>query len=77
MSFKKVEAILAPILKDKVKQELPLRLTKKEDVWIIDGKLRTPRCKDDDKKCFHLDQSPVHLELSSKDGRVIKLYQLK
>lgn len=70
------KAILKPILKEDLKKELPLEIKKKENIWIIQGKKRS-KCLSSDKNCYSFDQTPVYLELSSIDGRVIKVIKYK
>ena len=71
------EAILTPILKKEMKQQTPLRAHRKGDIWIIEGKERKTKCQDDDKNCYRLDLSPLYMEISAKDGRILKLYKYK
>lgn len=70
------KSILKPILKEDLKKELPFEIKKKENIWIIQGRKRS-KCLSSDKNCFSFDQSPVYLELSSIDGRVIKVIKYK
>lgn len=75
-AVKIAELLLAPILKKDLKQELPLKAIKIGNVWIVEGRERLV-CNKNEKNCFQLDGSPVHIEIDARDGRVIKLYKFK
>lgn len=64
------QAVLKPLLKNEYKKELPLRATKKDDKWIVQGKKRK-KCGPKKKDCFQLDNSPVYLEINADSGQII------
>jgi hypothetical protein len=68
--------VLEPILLDHLKDEVPFRISRNGNTWIIDGKERS-KCKKNEPNCFQLDGSSVHLEVDARDARVIKLYKYK
>lgn len=77
IAIKIAEIVLKPIFKHEMKKQIPLRAHRNGDIWVIEGKEQKTKCNDKDKSCFRLDQSPIHMEIAVKDGRILKLYKYK
>jgi hypothetical protein len=75
-ALKVAEAILRPILGDKISEELPFNIIRKGDIWVVSGKKKN-KCSPSDERCFYFGADPIYIEIQATDSKVIKVIQAR